>query len=343
MKSNIHYKLGIRETIGAASAVLMLPVMAIENPVAEELPNKKAPQLLKDNPREKIKGKKVAVLGVGGSPVSETLANQLGLEKGHGLTLFHIVPESAAEKAGLKVHDIITEFDGKTIGCQNTLKAAVLDRNPGDEITVSFIHHAQKKEAKAKLGGRVVIFENGMDQIQDPQPFHGGLGHFPQGDRQLIEQQMQKHMENMRQQLRGKAGMELDLHGILQGLGNLDAGGPQGIHDMMLGMGGIDQLIDPAQGGNIRFNSTSTVTQRDDQGSVTIKTKNGLKEILVRDVQGAVIYEGAYQTPQDKASVPDDIKQRLSNMNLGEESDPCFRLHMQGNELKLAPEQAANE
>lgn len=327
-KSNTHLHLGIKVVISAASMVLILPSVAIENPAGEELPKQKSVELQKGDLRNKPKGKKVAVLGVGGSPVCDSLAKHLGLKKGHGLTLFHISPDSAAEKVGLQIHDVITELNGRPIGCHQSLKNAVLSCNPGDQVTVSYIHQTERKEVKAELGARIMMFGNSIEPEADQQPFHGGLGHFPQVDRKLIELRMQKHMEQMKQKLEGHAGMELDLKGLLQ---DADLRGRQGIHDIM------PQLKDLPEGENMSFNVTSSITHRDGQGSVTMKTMNGLKEIAVKDAQGEIVYEGPYQTPQDKAALPDNIRQRLDDMNLSGEEDPSFRLHIQGGEMKLAP------
>jgi membrane-associated protease RseP (regulator of RpoE activity) len=54
-------------------------------------------------------------LGVGVSKPGPTLAEQLDLPKGQGLTLDEVRPASAAAKAGLKPHDILLELDGKPV------------------------------------------------------------------------------------------------------------------------------------------------------------------------------------------------------------------------------------
>jgi beta-lactamase regulating signal transducer with metallopeptidase domain len=46
---------------------------------------------------------------------SETLASQLDLPKDQGLVIEHVLPDSAAAKAGIQNHDILVEFDGKPV------------------------------------------------------------------------------------------------------------------------------------------------------------------------------------------------------------------------------------
>jgi beta-lactamase regulating signal transducer with metallopeptidase domain len=54
-------------------------------------------------------------LGVRVRTPSDTLVEQLDLPKGQGLVIEHVSPNSAADKAGLKAHDILLELNGKTV------------------------------------------------------------------------------------------------------------------------------------------------------------------------------------------------------------------------------------
>jgi C-terminal processing protease CtpA/Prc len=54
-------------------------------------------------------------LGIMVAKPSDTLVDQLGLTKGKGLVIQDVRPDSAAEKAGLKTHDVIVEWNGKPV------------------------------------------------------------------------------------------------------------------------------------------------------------------------------------------------------------------------------------
>ena len=140
MKHYLHFKSNMRGTIpsalGVASMVFVLPAAAIEKPEAiqadEEIqsqaqvlgksrllnpevirPQRARPQMIQP---DQIQFKKIALLGVGGSPVSDTLAKHLKLKHGRGLVINHVAPDSSASEAGLKPRDILTNFNGKQIG-----------------------------------------------------------------------------------------------------------------------------------------------------------------------------------------------------------------------------------
>ena len=58
-------------------------------------------------------------------PADATLRSQLSLDDGVGLVVARVMPESPADKAGLKVHDVVTAIDERPIGDVATLMAVV--------------------------------------------------------------------------------------------------------------------------------------------------------------------------------------------------------------------------
>lgn len=292
---------------------LVLPASAIENPAVEEAPKEKGNKeaAAEANPEQAQKDvKKMAMLGLGGSPASDTLSLHLGLEEGNGLTIFHIVPGSAAAKAGLEAHDVLTDFDGKKIGSQNDLREAVMAHKPGDEVTIKYFHKGKAEEKKVVLGERV-----DLPQVlpgAGANPWLQGMGNIPEADRKRMEEQMKKHLEQMRKQLEGDGGMQLDLQGLLQGI-------PQAIPQGK-----------PGKADGFKFGAAASITMMDEQGSVTMKTIDGKREVIVKDKAGKVVFEGPYQTEQDKAAVPDEIRDRLDRLdfNFGGDGKNGMRLQI---------------
>jgi hypothetical protein len=54
-------------------------------------------------------------LGVVVRPADPTLAEQLGLKQDQGLVVERVMPDSPADKAGIKPHDILVEVNGKSV------------------------------------------------------------------------------------------------------------------------------------------------------------------------------------------------------------------------------------
>jgi len=288
--------------LGVFAIVLILPASAIENPADNDAIKEKDNKAATAEP-QKNKVKKIAMIGLGGSAASETLSVHLGLEQGEGLTIYHVVPGSAAAKAGFEVHDVLTHFQGKKIGSQQDLRAAVLAQKPGDVVTVKYIHKGKHEQKKILLGERADLPQARQNPMGGFKFFQGGMNNLPAAERKRIEKMLEDSMKQWRKQVGQNpngGGMPLaDLQRLLQGMQGVPAAPrPQGKKGMLMD-----------------FISGASVTMIDQDGSVTIKTVNGKKEVIVKDKAGKVQFEGPYQTEQDKAAVPDDIQKRLERLD----------------------------
>lgn len=73
---------------------------------------------------------------------------------GQGAVVAEVAADSPAEKAGLKVGDIVLEIDDTTITGQGALIAAIRDTAPGETITIVVERNKEKVELKATLEAR---------------------------------------------------------------------------------------------------------------------------------------------------------------------------------------------
>lgn len=75
--------------------------------------------------------------------------------------------------------------------------------------------------------------------------------------------------------------------------------------------------FDGAEGIDLaELEAQSSIRLMDDQGSIEMKTIDGQKEVRVFDKAGKLLWEGPYDTDQDKAAVPDDIRERIESVNV---------------------------
>lgn len=68
------------------------------------------------------------VFGVSVGRVDEALAEHLGLKEGEGLVVLDVKAGSAADKAGLRRHDVVVALDGKSVGDPGEFRTQVRDR-----------------------------------------------------------------------------------------------------------------------------------------------------------------------------------------------------------------------
>lgn len=63
-----------------------------------------------------------------------------------------VIPNSPAEKAGLREGDIVLELDGQKISKNNTLTKIIQNYFPGDKVTLKFLRNEQEFSAVITLG-----------------------------------------------------------------------------------------------------------------------------------------------------------------------------------------------
>lgn len=64
---------------------------------------------------------------------------------------FAVIPGGPADKAGLKIKDVILEVDGKPVTLENPLHILVGRKNPGDTVTLNVWRSGEKMEIKVAL------------------------------------------------------------------------------------------------------------------------------------------------------------------------------------------------
>ncbi|GAC1469203.1 MAG: DegQ family serine endoprotease [Desulfuromonadaceae bacterium] len=85
-------------------------------------------------------------LGVAIQSVTPDLAKSFGLSNENGALVSGIIPESPAEKAGLKAGDIILEFDGKNIKEMNELPRLVAAATIGKKVTMKIVRDGKEEK-----------------------------------------------------------------------------------------------------------------------------------------------------------------------------------------------------
>ncbi|MDR1084036.1 MAG: Do family serine endopeptidase [Deltaproteobacteria bacterium] len=88
-------------------------------------------------------------IGVYIQPVTQDMAKTLGLDEAKGALVSDIVPDSPAEKSGIKHGDVVVEFDGQPIGQFSELTAIVADTPVGKVVSLVVVR--AKKRTPLKL------------------------------------------------------------------------------------------------------------------------------------------------------------------------------------------------
>lgn len=259
-----------------------------------------------------------AFLGIITSPTPQALRDHLNLADQEGVIVTSVIPDGPAAKAGLATNDIITRIGDTKIACPQEISDLIADHKAGDEIRISTIHKGKATEVKATLGERpahlpmarqmgiqeIPALEGMPDELADRirrmvEQNAGGL-EIPLGEAEILPippdvkgamEEMQKNIEGMR------GGMKLEL--------------------------GLD-------GNGIQAQRQATFRMMDGEGSIELKSNNDSKEVTVRDQENNVVWQGPWDTDQDKAAAPDDIRERIERLNI-DQKGPGLRLNLRPN------------
>lgn len=94
---------------------------------------------------------KRGMLGVQGGEVTSELAEALGYDSSKGAFVSQVVPDSAADKAGLEAGDIIISVNGKNISTFSELRAKVATLGAGKTIKLGIVRDGKEKSFDVTL------------------------------------------------------------------------------------------------------------------------------------------------------------------------------------------------
>ncbi|MEH6530202.1 MAG: Do family serine endopeptidase [Photobacterium frigidiphilum] len=94
---------------------------------------------------------KRGVLGVQGGELTAELAEAFGYETNQGAFVNQVMPDSSAEKAGLKAGDIIVSINGKNIRTFGELRAKIATLGAGKKVTLGIIRDSKAQDFTVTL------------------------------------------------------------------------------------------------------------------------------------------------------------------------------------------------
>jgi serine protease Do len=89
-------------------------------------------------------------LGVVIQEITPDIAEAIGVRE--GILVAQVVKNSPADRAGLKVGDIIIAIEGKKLDSVRDLQFTVMKTKPGKEITLTIIREGREKKLRVKVG-----------------------------------------------------------------------------------------------------------------------------------------------------------------------------------------------
>ena len=240
--------------------------------------------------------KSTPFIGVATASLPEMVADHLGFEAGSGVIIRTIQPDSPASRAGLAVHDIILKIGDSAVKSPEELSSLIRSQKVGDQIQMQIIHQGKPGEVEVTLGARpqerVANLDQGLMLEGLPEADAGRL-------RDLIERNLQAF---------GSDGPGFGSR--LMPNKNFEQTFRKMRERMNQRSGEMRQLRGPAEG-DLNFESSSTIRMMDSEGSVEIKSSGDDTEVFVRDRSNEIEWSGPWNTPEQKAAAPEELRKRI--------------------------------
>ena len=86
---------------------------------------------------------------------------------GSGITISNVVPNSPAERAGLKTGDTTVSVDGKPVKNGDELVADIASRKPGAKVALGYLRNGKKEETTVTVADRAKLFASRLGEDEE--------------------------------------------------------------------------------------------------------------------------------------------------------------------------------
>lgn len=221
-----------------------------------------------------------AWIGVLTVPLPELVSEHVGLNEGEGVMVEAVLAGSPAEKAGIMKRDILTHADTDVIEGGRALSKLVASKKSGDTIVLNVRRKNESMQVQVELAAKPKrIALSG----QEPEP----AARFPLGGN-AIDQRLARvfgQMEEMDQ------GLAEALEAQAGAIARITASPGNGAHQRM------------------------EISLADKEGRLSVSTLDGKTKVKLWDSEGEVLFEGPYNTEEEKEAVPEKLRKRVEKVS----------------------------
>ena len=139
------------------------------------------------------------MLGINMTELPEEMADQLKVDADEVVFISRVLPDSPAEKAGLKDKDVVVAINGERPATREKVAEAIKGKDAGDEVAFTVVRSGKERTIKIELAK----YDPKVMQLEIP----GGLTLTdPQAQREFQEKMQERMKELSRQWQQGHGG-----------------------------------------------------------------------------------------------------------------------------------------
>ena len=248
------------------------------------------------------KPKKVAFLGVHTEKLVPSTSHQLNLPDGVYLQVVHVGEGSPAEKVGIQKYDILKNLDDQILINPDQLKQLVQMKKPGDLVSLGLLRKGKEKTIQVELDETTLAKTRkrpmGLNS-SDPFSFFNDERLGNSRIRDLLEQEFGNNLPFRNHPV--DPFLPDFLVPPISPNSNPEPNGPVHTPD--------------TQAQSFSYSSTQNQTVvTDEKGTLHWTEKDGQKFLRATDPDGKLIFEGAINTQDERAKLPDGLLPRLEKI-----------------------------
>jgi len=180
-------------------------------PSLPKIPEPPQPPEIKDWPKERFiwKWQTRKYIGVYLEELNRELSEYFGLKEGRGLLVSKFSEDSPAERAGLKIGDVIIEADGIQINTVVELSKLIQDKKKGEEIEIEFLRDKKRKSMKIEIAEEKVegtfFSKSGEDNLKSLENSSKKVQEQYKKWREKYDQEWKEKMKELKEEISTKS------------------------------------------------------------------------------------------------------------------------------------------
>lgn len=255
-------------------------------------------------------------LGISTHPVDPSLREHLEIPEGFGIQVVEVMPDSPAAKAGLRSNDVLIRLDDQRLISPEHLSVLVRSMKRGDTVSLALVRKGREETVE------VVLDETDETLFGPMYPGAGPMPGFPMPpvpsrmpDPSKWQEQIRKQQDEILRQQKEWMRKHHQQWRHDQG----EPGEPDNAPDKKPAKPeGRPPSISVSPGFPLRVFGTEGVLKIDnEQGELTLTRKNDDHHLVIKDVSGKVVYDGAFDPKAGVEGLPEDARKQLETMKLG--------------------------
>jgi C-terminal processing protease CtpA/Prc len=138
------------------------------------------------------------MIGLRLQPIDDEMAKQLNLPQAAGLLVADVLEGGPADKAGVRVDDVVMAFEGNAIGSPEQLRDAIRGKKKGDSVTLNILRQGQNQDIAVTVDVRSAAFSAPADPSNGDTLFRDTL------------ERLQQQVGSLEERVRTNASQTLD-------------------------------------------------------------------------------------------------------------------------------------